>query len=151
MAVYAGSAKRRRTTSLAAIAALAVGLVVGVLIGRAVTPSMDDEVRSGRDGGRDLVTALQVLPLEYGQALSGAEGTAQIGDTVERASAQLDAALDGAPWLGPAQRRQATQAVAAVRAAAAKKVPPEDFQKVVDSSSQQIRAAFGLPASAAAG
>lgn len=148
MAVYAGAGKRRRATSLIAVAAAIVGLVVGIAIGRATAPSVDDKIADGRQGGRDLVTALQVLPLEYGQALSGSEGSALIGDTVERSVRRLDTALDGAPWLGPAQRRTATQAVQAVRTAATNKVPPARFQQVVDSSSAAIESVFGLPASA---
>ncbi len=151
MAVYAGSAKRKRTTGLIAIATLVLGLVIGLAIGRATAPAIDDEIADGRKGGRELVTALQVLPLEYGQALSGSEGTALIGDTVGRSVARLDAALDGAPWLGPAQRNQATAAVQAVRVAANNKVPPAEFQTIVDSSSRTIQTVFGLPASPGAG
>jgi hypothetical protein len=150
MAVYAGSAKRKRTTGVVAVAALVVGLVIGLLIGQATGQSVDDKIKEGRDGGRDLVTSLQVLPLEYSQALSGSEGTAQIGDTVARTSAQLKDALDGAPWLGPTQRSLATSAVAAVRTAAAKKVSAAEFQTVVDSSSRALQQAFGLPVTASA-
>jgi hypothetical protein len=151
VAVYAGSSKRRRTTGLVAVAALAAGLVVGIVIGHASAPTVSDKIRDGRDGGRDLVTALQVLPLEYGQALSGSEGTSSIGDTVDRAAEQLPGALDGAPWLGPAQRRDATAAVQAVKAAAARKVAPPQFQAVVDRSSRTLDEVFGLPASAPGG
>jgi hypothetical protein len=149
MAVYAGPSKRKRTTTLVAVATLVAGLVIGLVVGRATAPSLDDEIAKGRDGGRALATALQVLPLEYGQALSGAEGSALIGDTVERSARRLDAALAGAPWLGPAQRREASAAVAAVKAAAASKVPPARFQTVVDRSAATIQAVFGLPASSA--
>jgi hypothetical protein len=147
MAVYAGQAKRRRTTGVVAVAAVVVGLIIGIVIGQASATSLDDQIKEGRAGGRDLVTALQVLPLEYGQALSGSEGSAQIGDTVDRAVARLGDALDGAPWLGPAQRAQATQAVQAVKAAATNKVAPPAFQTVVDSSSKTIETVFGLPQS----
>jgi hypothetical protein len=151
MAVYAGSSKRRRTTYLIAAATLVAGLVIGLLIGRATAPTIDDKIAEGRAGGRDLVTALQVLPLEYSQALSGSEGTALIGDTVERAAAKLDLALGDAPWLGPAQRNQATAAVQAVRVAARNKVAAADFQTVVDSSARTIQTVFGLPAGSGAG
>jgi hypothetical protein len=147
VAVYAGTSKRRRTTGLVAAAALIVGLIIGIVIGQSTAKTFDEQVKEGRDGGRDLVTALQVLPLEYGQALSGSEGTAQIGDTVDRAVARLADALDGAPWLGPAQRTQATAAVQAVKTAAANKVAPAAFQIVVDNSSKALEAVFGLPQS----
>jgi hypothetical protein len=144
MAVYGGQAKRKRTTVLVAVATLAVGLVLGVVIGRATAPTIDDKVADGRAGGRDLVSALQVLPLEYSQARSGSEGTALIGDTVERAVARLNPALDDAPWLGPAQRRSATQAVRSVTAAADRKVAPAAFQTVVDKAAATVSGLFGL-------
>jgi hypothetical protein len=146
MAVYAGQAKRKRATYLIAAAALVVGLVLGILIGRATAPTIEDKIADGRAGGRDLVTALQVLPLEYQQAQSGSEGTALIGDTVERSVARLNDALDGAPWLGPAQRRIATQAVQSVKSAATQNVAAAQFKSTVDQASSQIAQVFGIPA-----
>jgi hypothetical protein len=147
MAVYAGAGRRKRATILVAVATLVAGLILGIVVGRATAPSLADKIADGRKGGSELVTALQVLPLEYGQALNGSEGTTLIGDTVNRSLARLNTALDGAPWLGPAQRLQATQAVQAVRTAATSKVPVKQFQAVVDSSSATIQAVFGLPLS----
>ncbi|MEA2154530.1 MAG: hypothetical protein QOE11_670 [Solirubrobacteraceae bacterium] len=148
MAVYAGAGKRKRSTILIAVATLVVGLLAGIATGRATAPSLADKIADGRNGGRDLVTALQVLPLEYSQALNGSEGTTLIGDTVNRSAGQLRSALDGAPWLGPAQRSAATAAVQAVRAAAASRVAPARFQSVVNGSAAKIQAVFGLPVSA---
>jgi hypothetical protein len=144
MAVYAGQAKRKRATYLIAAATLVAGLVLGILIGRATAPTIEDKVADGRAGGRELVTALQVLPLEYQQAQSGSEGTALIGDTVDRSVANLDGALDGAPWLGPAQRRLATQAVQSVKSAATQKVAAAQFKSTVDQASSQIAQVFGI-------
>jgi hypothetical protein len=145
MAVYAGQAKRKRTTLLIAVTTLVVGLVLGGAIGRATAPTIADKIAEGRAAGRDLVTALHVLPLEYSQAQSGSEGTALIGDTVQRSVARLNSALDAAPWLGPAQRRSATQAVQSVTAAAGRKVPPAQFQTIVDKAAATVAAVFGLP------
>jgi hypothetical protein len=147
MAVYAGQAKRKRATYLIAAATLVVGLVLGIVIGRATAPTIEDKIADGRAGGRDLVTALQVLPLEYQQAQSGSEGTALIGDTVQRSLARLDAALDGAPWLGAAQRRIATQAVQSVRSAATQNVPAAQFKSTVDQAASQISEIFGITTS----
>jgi hypothetical protein len=144
MAVYAGQSKRKRAAWLLAAAALAVGLVIGVVIGRATAPSLDSRIADGRAGGRDLVSSLQVLPLEYSQAISGGEGTAQIGDTVDRVTSQLNKALDGAPWLGPAQRRDATRAIAGVRTAARDKVDKGRFEATVASATNLISTVFGL-------
>jgi hypothetical protein len=147
MAVYAGPARRRRATIAIAVGTLILGLVIGIAIGRGTAKTLDDEIADGRAGGRDLVTALRVLPLEYQQASTGSSETGLIEDTVKRSTAQLPEALDGAPWLGPAQRRTATAAVRAVEAAAANKVSPKDFDGVIARSTATLESVFGLPAS----
>jgi hypothetical protein len=147
MAVYAGSGRRRRTTVAVALVALVVGLLVGVAIGRGTAESLDDQIAAGRDGGRELVTALRVLPLEYGQAYAGTSETGLIEDTVRRSAAQLPGALRDAPWLGPSQRDTATRAVRAVQAAAHSRVAPRQFETVVARSTATLQSVFGLPVS----
>jgi hypothetical protein len=147
MAVYAGPARRRRAGIAIAVGALILGLVIGIVIGRGTAPTLDDEIADGRAGGRDLVTALRVLPLEYEQASTGSSETGLIEDTVRRAAARLPEALDGAPWLGPGQRRTATTAVQAVEAAARTSIPPKNFEGVVAHSTATLESVFGLPAS----
>ena len=148
MAVYATPAKRRRTTIVVALATLVVGLLIGIAIGRASAPSVDDKIAGGRAGGSELVTALRVLPLEYRQAFSGSSETGTIADTVNRSVARLPAALDGAPWLGPAQRQTATAAVQAVQKAARDKLPPARFETVIADSTATLQTVFGLPVTA---
>lgn len=148
MAVYAGPARRRRSMILIAIAALAAGLIIGVAIGRASATSIDDEISAGRDSARELVASLRVLPLEYGQALEGSSETTLIQDTVDRSAAQVDIALDDAPWLTATQRRSVTNAVQAIRTAAGAKVPAPRFQAAIDRSTTTIQSVFGLPISA---
>lgn len=144
MAVYEAPSRRRRTAVTIAVLAVIVGIVIGVVIGRATATSIDDKIKSGQDGGRELVTALRVLPLEYRQASAGSSETSLIEDTVKRSTARLPSALKGAPWLSAAQRRAATEAVAAVEAAASSKVPPADFEKVVARSTATLESVFGL-------
>jgi hypothetical protein len=145
MAVYAGQGRRRRATVAIAVGALIVGLLAGFAIGKASAPSLGDKISEGRDRGRDFVTALGVLPLEYGQALQGSEGSGLIGDTVKRSSRGLAATLDKQPWLGPAQRRQATAAVQAIETAATDKVDAQRFETVVRQSTATLQSVFGLP------
>jgi hypothetical protein len=149
MAVYATPARRRRTTILVGVAALIVGLVIGIAIGRGTATSLDDEIAQGRAGGRQLVTAQQVLPLEYSQAFKGSSETGLIEDTVTRSTAQLSGVLDGAPWLGAAQRQTATAAVQSVRNAARSRLAPARFEAVVAQATATLQAVFGLPASTA--
>jgi hypothetical protein len=149
VAVYATPARRRRTTIGVGVAALIVGLIIGVAIGRATASSLDDEIAKGRAGGTELVTALRVLPLEYSQAFKGSSETGLIEDTVKRSTAQLPDALDGAPWLGAAQRQTAIAAVQSVQTAAQAKLAPARFEAVVAQATATLQAVFGLPASTA--
>lgn len=131
-----------------ALVALVLGLALGLVIGHGTATSIDDQIAAGRDHGRDLVTGLRVLPLEYGQALAGSSESTLIEDTVKRATAQLSGALDSAPWLSPAQRRSASEAVQAVQAAARNKVPAGRFETIVARSTATLQSVFGLSASA---
>jgi hypothetical protein len=144
MAVYVGSSKRRNRTRGVAIVALIIGIAIGFAIGRDTATTIDDKIASGRSGGRDLVAALDVLPLEYEQAISGSSETNLIADTVKRSTARLPAALDGAPWLGPAQRSEATAAVRSVEAAATAKVAPRVFKRAVTRAGATLQKIFGL-------
>ena len=148
MAVYAGPGRRRRITIAAAAGALIVGLLLGFVVGKASAPSLDDKIAEGRDRGRDFVTALGVLPLEYGQAAAGSEGTGLIGDTVKRSTRGLAVTLDKQPWLGTLQRQAAESAVKAIETAAADKVEPKRFEAVVAQSTATLQSVFGLPVSA---
>jgi hypothetical protein len=148
MAVYRGPERRRRMGAAIAVAALIAGLLLGVVIGRATAPSLDDKVAEGRSAGRDLVASLRVLPLEYRQAAAGSSETGTIEDTVKRAAGRLPAALDAAPWLGAGQRTAATDAVRAIEAAARAKVPPARFDATIARSTATLQSIFGLPPSA---
>jgi hypothetical protein len=149
MAIYHGPERRRRASVALAVGALVAGVLIGLAIGRATAPSLDDQIAEGRAAGRDVVAALRVLPLEYRQAAAGSSETSLIGDTVKRATRQLPAALEKAPWLSGAQRRTANGAAAAIEAAARAKVAPARFDAVTARSTATLQSIFGLPASSA--
>ena len=144
MAVYRGPERRRRASAAIAVAALLAGVLLGAVIGRGTATSIDDQIAEGRAAGRDLVTSLRVLPLEYRQASAGSSETGLIEDTVRRATGRLPAALDKAPWLDRTQRRTATEAVRAIEAAAAAKVPPARFEATTARSTATLQTIFGL-------
>jgi hypothetical protein len=144
IAVYVEPARRKKIAWGIAAVALVVGLAIGIAIGRATAPSIDDKIASGRSGGRELVTALNVLPLEYEQARRGSSETSLIANTVARSVQRLPAALDGAAWLGVAQRNAATDAVQSVQTAASQKVSPSAFRRVVARATSTLEDIFGL-------
>ena len=147
MAIYVEPGRRRRLTWTLTVIALAIGLLVGAVIGRGTAQSIDDKVVDGRSGGHDFIIALNVLPLEYAQASSGSSETSLISDTVDRTMSRLPAALDGAPWLSTADRQEATAAAQSVKAAAAAKVAPTRFDAAVARATTTLQGVFGLPRS----
>ena len=148
MAVYRGPERRRRASVAIAIATLVAGVLLGAVLGRVTAPTVDDRIAEGHAAGRDLVAGLRVLPLEYEQASAGSSETSLIQDTVKRATGRLPAALDKAPWLDPAQRREAATAVRAITDAASAKVAPDRFEATTARSTATLQSIFGLPSSA---
>lgn len=146
MAVYVEPGRRKGISWTIAVIALVVGLFIGGAIGRGTATSIDDEIAAGRSGGQDFVTALNVLPLEYQQAASGSSETALINDTVNRTVLRLPATLDGAPWLSPAARKEATAAARSVKVAAESKVTSKQFDQTVARATTTLQIVFGLPA-----
>ena len=70
MALYISAGRRRRTTIMVGVAAAIVGLLLGFLLGRGTTTTIDDRISASRDAGRKFAAALRVLPLEYEQAVT---------------------------------------------------------------------------------
>jgi hypothetical protein len=106
MALYIPPARRRRRLIAAAALALVAGLTVGVLIGRASTPSVADRVRTVQSDARAAAAGLRVLAL-HDQA--GAVAKAQPGDggadlVLARTRTALEDMFAQAPWLGSARR-----------------------------------------------
>jgi hypothetical protein len=144
MAVYQPPGRRRNLTLAVATVALVVGLTVGLIVGHATATGVDERIADARADARGLAGALQVLPLEYEQALGGTSETARIADTVDRATSRLPATLDAAPWLTAAQRGRVTAAVHAVRAAAAHRVPAARFRRTIDAAEAAIGREYGV-------
>jgi hypothetical protein len=136
--------QRRRMIALA-VAALAVGLIAGLLIGRATASDVSDAVNASKDRGRALAAALRTLPLEYEQARSGSgENQAGIEDTVKRVSDQAATAIAKAPWLGPTDRATVTSAMQAVVDAVRRKASTDEFQRTVEAAASVVEDVFAV-------
>jgi hypothetical protein len=144
LAVYMSAHRQRRRMVGAAIAALLVGALLGVVIGRASAPGVDDAVSSSRSRGRSLASALSTLPFEYEQARAGAAGEdqARIESAVQIVIDMLPPALDKAPWLGPGARRQVTDAVDGVMQAVRSKVTGASMASAVETAVATVQDVF---------
>lgn len=146
MAIYVPDSTRRRRLVAVAGACLVVGLLVGGTVGRATSPGADDAVEEVRERGRETVTALQRLPIEYEQAVAGegGEDAATMTSALDRARATLDEAFAVLDVFGPASRAAADAALDGVRQAVEDGVPPREFEAAIEAAISAVRATFGL-------
>jgi hypothetical protein len=147
MALYVPAGRRRRNLAIALIATGLVAVVIGFLLGRVTAPTVDDRVSDVQTDARVVVGTLAATPNEYRQEQAGSTEFRE-GGGVDQALAgarrSLDAALDDAPWLGTALRREATDAVDAVSTAARASVPAEEYSTAVTRASARIEQVFGI-------
>jgi hypothetical protein len=117
-----------------------------ILAGRATSSGVDDALATVRGQASDAAIALQRIPIEYSQAVtgSGGESTRTITEAIARARDELDRAWADAPWFGPAARRPVDATLSALDRAVAAHVSPEEFQADVDTAVRAVEAAFGV-------
>ena len=151
MALYISAGRRRRTTIMVGVAAAIVGLLLGFLLGRGTTTTIDDRISASRDAGRKFAAALRVLPLEYEQAVTDDGESGGAAPIVERSLDGEQAALDAAPWLSDAQIAALRSNLDVVRSAPANDLPPDEFAAAVDEAVTAVEATFGLAAGDASG
>ena len=146
MAIYVPDSTRRRRLIGIAGACLVVGLLAGGALGRATSPGADDAVAEVRERGRETVTALQRLPIEYEQAVAGegGEDAATMTSAVDRARATLDEAFAVLEVFGPASRAAADDALDALQESIDDGVPPSEFDAAIEAAIAVVRATFGL-------
>jgi hypothetical protein len=145
LAIYVPDSTRRRRAVLLAAGCLVAGLVLGALVGRATAPSIDDEVRSVQAQAADAATALQRLPIEYEQLLSGdGESAATVNDAIDSAQAQLREAYDGAIWLGDTAPASTDAALDTLREVVAGEGSADEFAAAVDEAVSAIEERFAV-------
>jgi hypothetical protein len=147
MALYVPAGRRRRNVAIALIAVALVAVVIGFLLGRVTAPTVDDRVSDVQADARSVVGTLAATPNEYRKEQAGSTEF-RAGGGVDQALAgaerSLDAALDDAAWLGTSLRREATDALDTVRAAAQASVPAGEYRTAVTRASVRIEQVFGI-------
>jgi hypothetical protein len=88
MSLYREVGRRNRAVVAAAVLGLAIGLIGGVFVGRATTssPSLASQAADLREELREATDALELVVIEYGQAVENGRVVAQ----TELAAAQAD-------------------------------------------------------------
>ena len=145
MAIYVPDSTRRRRAVLLAAGCLVVGLLVGGLVGRATAPGLDDEVGDVQEQAAAAATALQRLPIEYEQLLTGdGESPATVNDAIDRSEAQLREAYADAIWFGDGASAPTDAALDALRAVVADRGSAEEFEAAVDDAVSVIEERFAV-------
>jgi hypothetical protein len=147
MALYVPAGRRRRNLAIALVATALVAVVIGFLLGRVSAPTVDDRVSDVQAEARAVVGTLAATPNEYRQEQSGStefRAGGGVDQALTGARRSLDTALDDAPWLGTALRREAVDALDRVGTAARASVPAEEYSAAVSRASARIEQVFGI-------
>jgi hypothetical protein len=145
MAIYVPRARRRRNLIVIAVAALVVGAILGIGIGRTSAPTIEDRAKSVRSEARAISSQLRVVSIHEGEgaaSLSGG-GDAGAGLALLRTETNLKALFKRAPWVGPKASGELIAETTALRAAAPNEARTEKFANRVDALADQIEQTFG--------
>jgi hypothetical protein len=145
MALYIPPSRRRLHAVLIGAATLVVGLIVGLLIGRASITTTGEQIRRVRTEAAELATRVQALTIEYDQALNGTGDTVQGGvlDALTGIDRDAAKAIADAPWLTSANRTAIRHVLQQVRTAAEAKVDAQTFADQTTAAAATIHAQLG--------
>lgn len=139
MALYISAGRRRRRLLVAAAAALVLGLVIGLIIGRATTPSIGDRTAQIKTEVRDTSAALRVLTLHEQAGVSGSAN--EIDLVISRTRDKLKTEFGRAPWIGQHTKQQL---LAALDRLAAMPNRGSTFGAAAERTAALIDSAFGI-------
>ena len=144
MALYIPVSRRRRQTIVFVVTALVVGAILGLIAGRASSPSVTDRVHSVQDSARETAAGLRVLSLheEAGATSTGNAGNGGADLVLERTRDELQSEFAAAPWLEASARKQLLDALDALDAQTDRTSPA--FGSAADALASQVEATFGV-------
>jgi hypothetical protein len=144
MALYIPASRRRRQTIGFVVAAVVVGLIIGVFVGRASVPSLTERVHSVQENARQTASGLRVLSLhqEAGAASNGTAADGGAGLVLSRTRDELQAEFADAPWLDATDRKQLLDALDALDQQSDRS--SSAFASAAEALASNIEATFGL-------
>jgi hypothetical protein len=146
MAIYVPPARRRRIVMIVGGVALVVGGLIGVLVGRATAPSVDDQVRSSQRRASELAAGLRVLAIHQEADAASLQASADAGAelTLRRTEAALRDALGKAPWVPAAKKAELLGLIGALRGGPPGQATTPQFAQQVETAAAAIETAFGV-------
>ena len=145
MALYISAGRRRRRALATAAAALVLGLLVGLFVGRAMVTTPAEQARAVAANARDLATRVDALTIEYEQAVGGTGDSVAKGVVEPLAGIEKDlrAALARAPWIGARARTALLGAIDGLRRDATSGMSPTSFDAATATVSATLRTTLG--------
>jgi hypothetical protein len=141
VALYIPAARRRRRLYGAAIGALCLGLIGGVLIGRATVPTVQDRIATVQADARSTAGGLRVLSL-HEQAGVSTGSTDEIDLVLTRTETELRKEFRDAGWLSATATQRLITGLNALRATPDRTGPA--FATATDTLARDIESTFGL-------
>jgi hypothetical protein len=149
MSLYREVGGGLRRFAIVTVLALVVGVVAGFALGRVSKdePSLPDKLGQTRDRYQKVPEALELLRIEYPQAVRGSEVVARTEydaakADVERARTSLAAVADDLRALAPERVELAERQLAALSELVAKPAPPE---QVLNQAEKVRETLSGIP------
>lgn len=146
MSLYRVASRRSRLFGvLVPAATLVLGLLVGVLVGRATAPqpSLEDALAKPAAHVDEARNALEVLTIEYPQAVAGAQTEYEGAQADVRHAREALAAADDLEALDPSGYRRAAALLAGVAALVERKAPPAAVEARVRAADEALAALPG--------
>ena len=130
MAIY--RTQSRRPLILTGVVALIVGLVAGFAAGQSAAPGLASQIATARAEVRPILTALDVVRIEYDSLLTG--GDSGSVDAIARAQETLRARRATFELLSPDATTRLDQALQQVAALVTAKAPKAELDAAVDAA-----------------
>ena len=141
MALYIPAGTRRRRTIVATVAALVIGLSVGLLIGRATATTADQQVHGIQKDALETAAGLRVISLHDQAGISSNTGGGGTALVLNRTKDELTDELDRAAWIGTDERDQLLTELNEL--IAQKDQSSKAFGQAADAFAAKIEATFG--------
>ena len=142
MALYVPAARRRRRVIIFTVAALVVGLVLGLLVGRVTAPTVDDRIASVRKDAQQTAAGLRVIAIhDESNTVSNQSANSGADLVLKETRSELEHDFGRAPWITLAQRETLLKALDELEAQPDR--TSDAFGTAAEALAHQIEEAFG--------